>query len=210
MKENFTVIALILDASGSMQGVKEDTVAGCNIFIEEQRSHQEETSLMLVQFNHKITIEYSLTDIREVPPLTEHSYSPNGRTALLDALGTVTHSLGEKLLAMPEENRPSKVAIATITDGQENASTKYNANQVRKMIQHQEKKYNWDYCYLSADFDAIQQAANIAIDPGKIAFFNKSHSKRTFSALSQRTSRLRQGGTAFFSPSERKSMAGKN
>ena len=69
------------------------------------------------------------------------TFVPRGSTALLDAYGLTIDRVGARLAALTEADRPSKVVVVLITDGQENASRKYHKRQVTNMVRRQEKRY---------------------------------------------------------------------
>ena len=206
MKENYTVIALIVDRSGSMQGVEDDTIGGVNAFIEQQKELPGDVSLTLVLFDDIIETIHDFKDINEIPQLTDKVYFPRGMTALLDAIGITSRKIGERLAAMPEAERPSKVIVAVITDGRENNSKEFTLKKIRKMIQEQENVYNWDFSFISADLNAIDDAARYGFSSGRVAHYNKAHSSETFAAMSQKVKRTRQGGKADFMLNERRLM----
>jgi hypothetical protein len=54
-----------------------------------------------------------------------------------------------------------------ITDGEENSSRKYTAEQVKRMIEHQKSKYGWEFIFLSANIDAVETATRFGISPDR-------------------------------------------
>ena len=55
------------------------------------------------------------------------------------------------------------------TDGMENASRRYRAEEVRRMIRRQEEKYGWEFLFLAANIDAAGTAERISIRSGRSA-----------------------------------------
>lgn len=88
------------------------------------------------------------------PVLTPQNYQPNGCTALLDAVATVIDRVGARLSARPEQDRPSAVIVAIMTDGLENASVRFTLADVARRIDHQQRVYNWQFLFLGANQDA--------------------------------------------------------
>lgn len=159
-----TYITVLLDRSGSMNSVKQDTIGGFNQFISEQKAAGDNALLTLVQFDTGgIDIVHESRLIKEVPDLTNETYQPRGGTPLLDALGETIHSAGRALAAIPEQSRPDKVVFVIITDGQENASVEHSKASVKKLIEQQTKQYNWQFVYLGANQDAFAEADSIGI-----------------------------------------------
>ncbi len=162
-KENFTSINVIIDASGSMSGLTHDTISSFNTFLKEQKAFPGEAVFTLCTFNTDYRLVHDFVKIAGVPDLDNVTYRPNGGTALLDAMGTTIDSVGKKLAAMPEEERPSKVIFLIITDGHENSSRNYEAAQIKSMVEHQKDVYSWEFVFMGANIDAIAAGTNLGI-----------------------------------------------
>ena len=72
--------------------------------------------------------------IGDVRNLTEHDYQVRGSTALLDAIGKSVHHIERTHRYLPSEYRPEKTIFVIITDGYENASRKYSAHEIKRLI----------------------------------------------------------------------------
>ncbi len=68
------------------------------------------------------------------------------------------------MASIDEKSQPSKVVLAIVTDGQENASREFNRAQIVKMIDEKTKKNDWQFVFLSSDLDAIRDAESYGID----------------------------------------------
>ena len=165
MRSDLTEIAFVLDRSGSMNPIAGDAIGGFNTFLAAQQAHPGAARLTLVLFDHEYLVPHRGVEIGVVPPLDAATYVPRGMTALLDAVGRTIDDLGERLAAMPEEERPGKVIVAILTDGQENASRDYTFAKVSAMIKHQQEKYSWEFIFLAANQDAIAAAGALSIAP---------------------------------------------
>lgn len=163
MKDNFTSIIAILDASGSMSPLAEETISGFNKFIEDQKAEEGEAILTIATFNYSTEIIHNAINLKDATPLTDRVYTPSGGTALYDAIGTVIKAHGEKLAAMPEEERPSKVLVLVMTDGQENLSQRFGQIEIANMIKHQTDKYNWQFIYMGANQDSFAVGQTIGV-----------------------------------------------
>lgn len=126
-KPNSAHIAFILDRSGSMENQLEQTIAGFNTFLDEQKKVDGECTVTLAQFDYPSRLEYVYQNkpLAEVPPLTEATFWPRGSTALVDAIGHVIEDTGSYLAQKSPDLRPSQVFIVILTDGEENASTEF-------------------------------------------------------------------------------------
>ena len=163
MKKNLTEMAFILDMSGSMYNLTDDTIGGYNSLIEKQKKENGEAYITTVLFDDRYIVVNDHVDIKEVKPLTRREYCPEGMTALLDAIGRTVNSIGKRLNETPEEERPEKVVIAITTDGIENDSKEFTRTQIKEMIEHQQSKYSWVFMFLGANIDAITEAGNFGI-----------------------------------------------
>lgn len=164
MKKGLTEIVFILDNSGSMQSIKDDAIGGYNAFIEDQRKAEGETNVTLILFDTQVTKVYEGAKIQDVPVLTPHDYVPQGMTAMNDAIGTAIDSLGARLSATNQAERPENVIFAIMTDGQENSSREYSGQQVKDKVTHQTEKYDWQFIFLGANIDSKSTARGLGIN----------------------------------------------
>jgi len=157
MKKNLVELIVILDRSGSMISIQKDMIGGYNNFIKEQKKLPTDLKVSFYQFdtgNPTVETIYEQLDITKVPELTTETFIPRGGTPLLDAVATVINKVGKRLSDTPENERPEKVLLLVITDGEENSSIEFNGEKVKEMIQHQESVYKWEFVYLGANQDA--------------------------------------------------------
>ena len=157
-------IICIIDRSGSMASIASDAIGGFNTFLEDQKKVKGDTTLTFVQFDTQYEIVHENTPLNDVPILDNSTFQPKGATALLDAVGKTIDNTGKRLSNTPEGNRPDKIIVAILTDGEENASKQYNLSKIKEMIQHQKEKYQWEFIFLGANQDAFAEAAKIGID----------------------------------------------
>lgn len=162
-KENFTSINVIIDASGSMSHLAHDTIGNFNTFLKEQKEFPGEAVFTLCTFNTDYHLVHDFVKIAGVPNLGAKTYIPQGGTALLDAMGTTIDSVGRKLAGLPEDERPSKVIFLIITDGHENSSKRFDASQIKAMVEHQKDIYSWEFVFMGANIDAIAAGTNLGI-----------------------------------------------
>lgn len=163
MRDNLTEIIFILDKSGSMQPLTEDTIGGFNSFIDKQKGEPGEALVTTVLFNDTYKVLYNGVKIEEIEPMNKEVYHPNGMTALYDAVGKTITEVGNRLANTSENDRPSKVIVVITTDGEENASKEYSQRKVKEMITHQTEKYSWEFIFLGANIDTVSAGASIGI-----------------------------------------------
>lgn len=158
-------ISVILDRTGSMSSIREDTIGGFNSFLAQQQSATACTTLTLVQFDSQDPFEvvHQFAPIAQVPPLTPETYVPRSQTPLHDAIGRGIIDLGARLAALPAATRPERVVFVIVTDGHENASREFTGAQVRGMIETH-RKAGWQFVFLSADETAIADGRGVNVD----------------------------------------------
>ena len=163
MKENLSEIIFILDKSGSMQPLTDDTIGGYNAYIENQKEESGEAYLTTVLFSDTHYYLHDHVNIKEIQPITKDEYWAGGCTALFDTIGDTINKVGYRLANTPEEERPAHVIFVITTDGYENASQEFSREQVKRMIEHQQNKYSWQFLFLGAGIDAYREASSIGI-----------------------------------------------
>ena len=199
MNKNLTELVFILDRSGSMHGLEDDTIGGFNSFIEKQKDVDGQCLVSTVLFNQTSKVIYDRASLKEIKEMTGQEYVPSGSTALIDAMGdSITH-LHQYI------NEEDNVLVTIITDGYENSSVEWNHQRVTKLVEDL-KKRNWLFTYIGANQDALAVARDMGIDhsmnfmadaAGTKAMFMKE--KRSRSAL---YNKLAKGKSFFMAKSE--------
>ena len=172
MKKKLTEIVFILDRSGSMAGLEDDTIGGFNAMIEKQKREQGDAYVSTILFDNDCEVVHDRVDIQKVPPMTREEYYVRGCTALLDAVGKAIHHIGNVHKYVREEDRPEKTLFFITTDGMENASREYTYDRVRRMIEHEKEKYGWEFLFLGANIDAAREAARFGISEDRAANYH--------------------------------------
>ncbi len=167
MKNNLTELVLILDRSGSMQGLEGDTIGGFNSMLEKQKGEPGEALVSTVLFDDETQVLHDRVKLREVKPMTRKEYYVRGCTALLDAIGGAIHHIGNIHKYAREEDVPERTLFVITTDGMENASRRYTAQRVKEMIRRQKEKYGWEFLFLGANIDAVETAGHLGIAPDR-------------------------------------------
>jgi len=195
MDQNYTEILAIVDKSGSMEHLTKDTVGGINSFISDQKALPGKANLSVLLFDNTPHYWQSAADVTKVKEFTEKDYKEGGMggTALYDAIGFGFEELGSRLKGMKEEDRPGKVIIAILTDGGENASTKFSLEKIQEMIKTQTEVYSWGILYLAAGPEAFEAGQNIGLHLNNLVSFanNAGNTKSAYSTISRSVKTLR-------------------
>lgn len=195
MKNGLKELVFIIDRSGSMSGLEDDTIGGFNAMLQEQQNVEGEAFLTTVLFDDRYELLYDHVDIQCAAPLTRKDYTVRGSTALLDAIGMTIHKIKKIQHSASEESRAEKVLFIIITDGQENASRYYTADMIKEQIEYQKQKYGWEFIFFGANMDAIAEAAKIGIAADRARNYSADTygTQSAYSAMSAMSSAFRSG-----------------
>ncbi len=162
MNKELTEMVFILDRSGSMAGLEDDTIGGFNAMVRKQQKEEGKALLSAVLFSDRSNVIYDRVDIEKVEPMNDRQYQVGGCTALLDAVGEAIRHIRNVHKYAREEDRPAKTVFVITTDGMENASREYDYKKVSSMIREQQEK-GWEFLFLGANIDAVAAARDLGI-----------------------------------------------
>lgn len=197
MKETRTELVFILDRSGSMSGLESDTIGGYNSMLRKQQEEPGAVRVTTVLFDDRIELLHDRVELVAVAPLTEKEYYARGCTALLDAIGSTIHKIGNVQKNASPEYRADKVLFVITTDGYENASREYSAEKVKNMVRRQQEKYGWEFLFLGANIDAIETADRFGIDAIHAVNYcaDSEGTALNFAVVSETVSHVRTGAS---------------
>ena len=124
MRKGLTEIVFILDRSGSMGGLENDTIGGYNSMIAKQKDEEGEALISTVLFDNQTEVLHDRVSLDKVEPITDKEYYVRGSTALLDAVGGAIRHIGNIHKYARPEDVPEKTLFIITTDGMENSSTR--------------------------------------------------------------------------------------
>lgn len=181
-----THITFILDRSGSMFSIREQTISGFNNFVNEQKKLPGYASLSLIQFDDTDPFEIieDFTDIRSVKQLDASVFIPRGSTPLYDAIGKGI-AYTEQNIKKYSQNKPVEVddfdtdsqvelvIFVILTDGYENASKEFTHESIKNLIT-EKKNSGWEVVFLGANMDAVEVGTSMGVNFGKTMSFSAS------------------------------------
>ena len=131
-------------------------------------------------------------------PMNDKQYYVRGCTALLDAVGGAIKHIKNVHRYAREEDVPEKTLMIITTDGMENASRKYDYDKVRKMVEHQQKKHNWEFLFLGANMDAISVAGRFGVRASRAVRYENDEmgTKLNYEVMSKAVSCARRSASA--------------
>lgn len=181
---------IILDESGSMHGVKQQTIDGCNEVLNTIRSAQKKdgnarrqlVSIYVFQDNDENPSHYLVKNkpIGDVKNVTHNDYNPWGCTPLLDAMGMTIVDVN----AVASTHMDATGVVTLITDGMENASVQYTAEQVAKMVSAMTEK-GWNFNVIGANIDVNALAKNLKVQNAMSFHASQSGTKVMFDEFAQ-------------------------
>jgi len=163
MKKGLTELVFILDKSGSMCGLEQDTIGGYNAMLAKQKAADGDVIITTVLFDNGYELLHDRIDIKGVNPISEKEYQIGGSTALIDAIGRTVQKIDSAQNNTAEDYRAEKVMFVIITDGQENSSREYSCEQVKEQIERKKDKSGWEFIFLGANIDAVETAGAFGI-----------------------------------------------
>lgn len=173
MNHNLTEVIFILDRSGSMAGLEEDTIGGYNGFLAKQKDMAGKTQITTVLFDDQYEILHNGVDVSQAR-LNDQQYFVRGMTALYDAVGKTILDVGARLSRTPAAQRPDKVIMIITTDGAENSSREFTGQRIQELIAHQRDKYGWEFLFFGANIDTAAVAEDIGIHRDNAIAFEAS------------------------------------
>jgi hypothetical protein len=204
---DLTLIAALLDRSGSMKRCMTATETGFDEMIAKHRSEPGEAVVTLSMFDDQYDNVYANVPIADVPPLT---LVPRNMTAMLDAIGRFITEIGEHLAGQDEADRPGTVICLIMTDGYENASKEWSYDSVKALITQQRDQYNWSFLFLGANIDAVDVGDRIGVPKAMAMTYNSNDSaavSTTYTRAAREMARRRSGLEMNFSDEDRRAAS---
>ena len=190
-----TFVSFLLDETGSMQSIKDDTIGGFNAYVETLQKDGADIVFSLVSFNsNKTEKRYVAEPIDKIEPLTDDTYQPNAMTPLIDASVKIIKATDE---AVKQRADDPNVVVVMQTDGQENVSVEYTNADLAALIKEKDAA-GWQFVFLGAGLDAFAAAreAGIDIDAQQVVAYARDKSPEVFAVTAANVQAFAASGDA--------------
>ena len=177
-----TIVTFLLDRSGSMASILDDTIGAFNTYLGELKKGSG-ISFTFLQFDSQsVDTVCKGEPVGEVPELTRATFVPRGMTPLIDACYKTIKAVEAQVAEM--KGKP-KVAICFQTDGQENCSREHTMVALNDLIKAKTAE-GWDFSFMGASIDAYAPAAAMGIGAANTVAYNAQDKDATRAAFSAR------------------------
>ena len=197
MNQKLTELVFILDRSGSMSGLEEETIGGFNSMIDKQKSIEGDVIVSTVLFDNQFDVLHNRIPLNKIQPLTKETYYVRGTTALLDAIGRSVQKIRHIHTLIQTKDIPSKVMIVIMTDGMENSSKEYSYHDVKMLIDTMTKEKEWEFIFLGANIDAINVGQRFGMRKDRVANYHadKEGTSLNYEVISDAVTQYRRSRT---------------
>src|SRR5690606_28436935 len=93
--------------------------------------------------------------------ITENEYTPNGGTALCDAIG---HTITKLCETTDPSNEYNSYLVIVISDGEELNSVKWTQQQVAEKIKQLESTNRWTFTYIGSTRDIAKMSQSLGLN----------------------------------------------
>lgn len=193
MKRGRTYVVIVLDRSGSMMAVKEQTVKGYNeqvsVLLEESsKPDRGETFASLVTFNGQVKEDFFNAPIEILREMHPSQYEPSGWTAMYDAVGYTIDRLCKETDITDEFN---SYLVVVISDGEENQSRFWTAQKLADKIKEVQNTNRWTFTYIGANQDLSQVRETLQLKAGNTLSYD-STARGTAAAFSSNARQMKK------------------
>jgi len=188
-----TFVTLVLDETGSMQSIKDDTIGGFNTYVDTLKASPDEILFTLIKFDSNHTTKVHVAEpIAGVVHLNDKTYVPGASTPLIDACVKAIRATEEKVASIdPKPN----VLIVIQTDGHENASVEFKRDDLVALVK-EKTAAGWQFVFLGAGIDAFDAAMSYGITAQNTLSYSRDTSAATFAAAAMNTAEYARTGAS--------------
>lgn len=153
-----TLVTFLLDETGSMESIKDDTIGGFNSYLDSLKSAGALIDFTLVKFDsRRIEKVCVAVPIAQVAELNTSTYTPGATTPLIDAAYKTIKAVEQSL-----NGKNPKIVVCIQTDGHENASTEHTWDELNALIK-EKTAAGWQFNFLGTGIDAYDTGARMGV-----------------------------------------------
>lgn len=167
-KVNAVSSYILLDRTGSMNGIWDEALTSVNTYaeavgaVEEGEADDLKTSVTLAAFDYQGGFQFDVlrkgVDPKAWTTVTNDEVSPRGMTPLFDAIN--------RTISLAEADNPEKAVIVIMTDGRENSSKEVTKEGAKAALARAEAR-GWEVVFLGAEFSAFGDADAVGVSRDK-------------------------------------------
>lgn len=208
-----TFVTLVLDETGSMSTIVDDTIGGYNTFIKglKDQKGDHDIKFTLIKFDsNKHDIVHRAEPIDSIPELTKETYVPGAATPLIDASMKAIKATEAKVSELGLADK-ANIVVAIQTDGHENASREFTRDQLVAEIKDKTAK-GWLFQFLGAGIDAFASAQSLGINARNTLGYDRDKSNQAFYSITNSVIRKHLTGSslnAAYTDEERRASSSK-
>jgi hypothetical protein len=162
-------VIFCLDSSGSMNAIAKPTVDAFNKILEETKASSfksgQDTSVSLYTFGERSSVVRKIYDvpIGMVRPLAHNAYRPDGQTPMFDCVGEAIED------HLTFQDGVTAFVLNCITDGQENHSRRFRANDLKRLVTQVQRTDFWTVTFMVPRGDKAELVRQFDIPDGNVA-----------------------------------------
>jgi hypothetical protein len=197
---NKTIYHFVVDQSGSMAGLENQTIEGFNTQLKTIKKLKEEFPqndyiVSVTYFENEVFDVIRFGKVEDIPLLNRENYNPGSSTSLLDAIGQTIYSIEKKFGNEINEDKAT-VVLVILTDGYENSSRKYTYEQIAKDIDRLNETNKWIFTFLGAGINAQSVTNRINIRSKNVASFERAEYSAVLEKISRSVRRYEENKSA--------------
>lgn len=167
---------LIIDRSGSIDSILTGQQDGLDEFFASEKhvldDRGDKATYSVWDFDDEIRC---VNSVEQLDAVRSYQIVPRGMTAMRDAIGDAVKAEGQKLAALPEDERPVDVTVTIFSDGLDNVpDQRHSAAEVKKLLDQQQDVYGWRVIYMGTNQDAIKEGAKYGMRKGSTVTYDSS------------------------------------
>lgn len=186
---------VLLDRTGSMSDIWSEALSSVNAYAEGLGALDDgktiDTDITLAVFDSQDGLQFDVIRDNATPgtwrKVTSADASPRGMTPLYDAIG--------RIVAMAEQDAPSKAVIVIMTDGRENSSKETTRDGAKAALERARAK-GWEVVFLGAEFSNFDDAEGVGQSKSRNMAVAKEQLSQTMGTLAQKSRDYAAGASA--------------